>query len=103
MEAALVGPLIFGFAKNEPSAGARLFKDFAKENALFEVKALSVAGQYYDASHLDAIASLPTREEALARLAATLLAPITQLARTLAEPHTRVVRALEDYRKQREE
>lgn len=102
MEEALVGPLVFGFAENEPSAAARLFKDFAKDNEAFKVKALSVAGQYYDAQQLDAVASLPTRDEAFARLAATLLAPITQLARTLNEPHSQLVRALEDYRKKKE-
>lgn len=101
MEDALVGPLVFGFAKNEPSAAARLFKEFAKSNTTFEVKALSVAGQYYDASQLDAIASLPTRDEAYAKLAATLLAPVTKLVRTIAEPHSSLVRALEDYRKKK--
>ena len=102
MENALVGPLVFGFAKNEPSAAARLFKDFAKTYATFEVKALSVAGQFYDASQLDNVASLPTRDEAYAKLAATLLAPVTQLARTIAEPHSRLVRALNDYRGKKE-
>lgn len=102
MDAALVGPLVFGFAQNEPSAAARLFKDFAKENELFSVKALSVAGQFYEASQLDRVASLPTKEEALGQLAAVLMAPINKLARTIAEPHSSLVRALEDYRKQKE-
>ena len=97
MDDALVGPLVFGFAKNEPSAAARLFKDFAKEHASFEVKALSVAGHFYDASQLNNIASLPTRDEALGQLASVLMAPITKLVRTLAEPHTSFVRALDDY------
>jgi large subunit ribosomal protein L10 len=102
MEDALVGPLIFGFAQNEPGAAARLFKDFAKANEAFEVKALSVAGQFYDAKQLDAVASLPTRMEALSQLAATLMAPATKLVRTIAEPHSMLVRALEDYRKKKE-
>jgi large subunit ribosomal protein L10 len=103
MDKALVGPLIFGFAQNEPGAAARLFKDFAKDNQSFEVKALSVAGQYYDASHLDSVASLPTRIEALSLLAQVLLAPATKLVRTIAEPHSSLVRALEDYRKKKEQ
>jgi large subunit ribosomal protein L10 len=102
MEEALVGPLVFGFAKNEPSAAARLFKDFGKAHSTFSVKALSVAGQYYDAGQLDAVASLPTRDEAYAQLAAVLLAPVTKLVRTIAEPHSSLVRALEDYRKKKE-
>lgn len=103
IEGALLGPLVYGFAKTEPSAAARLFKDFAKDNASFEVKALSLAGQFYDASHLDKVASLPTRDEALSILAAVLLAPATKLVRTLAEGHTRLVRALDNYRSKKEE
>lgn len=102
MDSVLVGPLLFGFAQNEPGAAARLFKDFAKENESFQVKALSVSGQFYDASHLDAVAALPTRKEALSKLAATLMAPATKLVRTIAEPHSSLVRALEDYRKKKE-
>lgn len=102
MEHTLVGPLIFGFAQNEPGAAARLFKDFAKENESFKVKALSVSGQIYDATHLDAVASLPSRKEAYAKLAAVLLAPVTKLVRTIAEPHSSLVRALEDYRRKKE-
>lgn len=103
MNDSLVGPLIFGFATNEPSAAARLFKDFAKEHKTFEVKALSVAGQFYQANQLDAVASLPTKEEALSQLACALLAPVTKLARTLAEPYTSLARALEDYRTKKEQ
>ncbi len=98
MQDALVGPMICGFALNEPSAAARLFKDFAKERkATFEVKALSVGGQYYGADQLDAVASLPTKNEALGQLASVMLAPVTKLVRTLVEPHSRLVRALDDY------
>lgn len=102
MEKALVGPLIFGFAENEPGAAARLFKDFAKKNEKFEVKALSVAGQFYEAKHLDAVAALPSRKEALSSLAAVLMAAPTKLVRTIAEPHSQLVRALEDYRKKKQ-
>ncbi len=103
MEEALVGPLIFGFAQNEPGAAAKLFKDFAKTNESFTVKALYVAGQYYEANHLYAVAALPSRKEALGMLAATLLAPVTKLVRTIAEPHSSLVRALEDYRKKKDQ
>lgn len=95
----LTGPLIFGFARNEPGAAAKLFRDFAKENEALKVKALSVGGQYYAASHLDAVASLPTREEALSQLAGTLMAPINKLVRTIKEPAQMLARALDDYSK----
>jgi large subunit ribosomal protein L10 len=99
---ALVGPIIFGFAKNEPGAAAKLFKEFAKDNKALEVKALAVGGEYYEASQLDMVAALPTRDEALGMLARTLQAPITNLARTLAEPGTKLTRALDAYRQSKE-
>lgn len=95
----LTGPLIFGFAKNEPGAAAKLFRDFSKNNEALQVKALSVAGEYYAAEKLDAIASLPTKEEALSQLAAMLMAPINTLARTIKEPTQMLARALDDYAK----
>lgn len=103
MSDVLVGPLIFGFAQNEPSAAARLFKDFTKVHKSLEVKALSVAGQFYESNHLDQVASLPTRQEALSQLACALLSPVTKLAQTLSEPHSQLARALEDYRTKKEQ
>ena len=44
------GPSLFGFSMEDPGAAARLFKDFAKTNDKFEVKALSVSGQLMGAS-----------------------------------------------------
>ena len=40
----------------DPGAAARLFKDFAKENSDFEVKALSVSGKLLGADQLDVLA-----------------------------------------------
>lgn len=102
LEHVLVGPLVFGFAQNDPGAAARVFRDFAKENELLRVKALAVSGRAYEAHQLEAVASLPTREEALSKCASTLLAPITQLARILKEPYAGLVRALADYRSKKD-
>lgn len=94
IEGALGGPLVFGFAKNEPGSAAKLFKAFAKDHKALEVKGLTVAGEFYDASQLDSVAALPSRDEALSQLAAMLLAPATKLARTVQEPSGMLARAL---------
>lgn len=99
----LVGPMILGFSEEEPGAVARLFKDFGKSNEKFEVKALSVAGDFFEASKLDAVAALPSRKEAQARLAGMLMAPITQLARTIQEPYAGLVRAVDGLAKQKDQ
>ena len=43
---------------------------------------------------LDVVASLPTRDEAIAKLMYVMKAPIEKFVRTLAEPHAKLVRTL---------
>ena len=100
---ALVGPTIFGFSMEDPGAAARIFKDFAKENDNFEVKALAVGGELLDASQLDRLAKLPTRDEALAMLMSVMQAPITKLARTMNEVPGKLVRTVAAVRDQKQE
>lgn len=99
---ALVGPVLLAFAKEEPAASARLFRDFAKTNEKLKVKALSLGGQLYGSEHLETIAKLPTRQEAIGRFASVLQAPITKLACTLNEIPTKLARALSQVRDQKQ-
>jgi len=100
---ALTGPSLFGFSMEDPGAAARLFKDFAKAQDQFEVKALSVGGQLLDAGQLDRLATLPTRDQALSILMSVLLAPVTKLARTFNEVPTKVTRAVAAVRDQKQD
>jgi len=102
INAALTGPSLFGFSMEDPGAAARLFKDFAKENAEFEVKALAVGGQVLGAEQLDVLAKLPTREEALSMLMSVMLAPATKLVRTMNEVPGKLVRTLAAVRDQKQ-
>ena len=90
----LTGPSLFGFSMEDPGAAARLFKDFAKANDKFEVKALSVSGQLLGASELDVLAKLPTRDQALSMLMGTMLAPTTKLVQTMNAVPGKLVRTL---------
>ena len=103
MNEALLGPNIVAFSLEEPGAGARVFKDFAKANEEFEIKALSVGGKLLPASQLDALANLPTRDQALAMLMGVMQAPITKLVRTFNDVPgkvTRVVAAVKDQKQE---
>lgn len=100
---ALTGPSLFGFSMEDPGAAARIFKDFAKEQDKFEVKVLSVGGKLLEASQIDALAKLPTRDQALATLMSVMLAPITKLARTFNEVPTKVTRVVAAVRDQKQE
>lgn len=77
-----VGPTLIAFNQDNPGAAARLFKDFAKTNENFEVKAAAFEGALVD---FEMLASLPTYDEAIARLMSVMKeASAGKLARTLA-------------------
>lgn len=99
----MVGPMVIGFSKDDPGAVARLFRDFAKRNDKLTVKVVAVGGKAYDASKLEAVAKLPTRDEALAQLLAVMKAPVAQFVRTLAAPNVKLVRTIDAIRAQKEE
>ncbi len=79
----LVGPLLYAFSTEEPGAAGRLIKEFAKGNDKLQPKLVAVGGQLYPASHVDVLASLPTREQALAMLARVLAEPASMFARAI--------------------
>lgn len=77
-----VGPTLIAFSSEHPGAAARLFKDFAKANDKFEVKAAAFEGEVVS---FDLLATLPTYDEAIARLMSVIKeAAAGKLARTLA-------------------
>ena len=80
---ALVGPLLYAFSLEEPGAAGRLIKEFAKGNDKLQPKVVAVGGQMYPASHVEVLASLPTREQALAMLARVLAEPAAMFARAV--------------------
>lgn len=88
----LTGPLILAFSQEEPSAAARVIKDFAKDHEKLETRFLSIGGELLDASKLSAVAKLPTKDEAIAQLLSVMKAPVTKLAATIREPHAKMVR-----------
>lgn len=80
-----VGPTLIAFSNEHPGAAARIFKEFAKGNDNFAIKAAAFEGELIPAASIDRLATLPTFEEALARLMATMKeASAGKLVRTLA-------------------
>lgn len=90
----LTGPIVLAFSKEEPSAAARVIKDFTKENKKLVVKAIALTGELLDAKDLEKVAKLPTYPEAISMLMSVMQAPITQLVRTIKEPHAKLVRTI---------
>lgn len=80
---ALVGPLLYVFSLEEPGAAGRLIKDFAKTNDKLQAKVVAIGGELFPAGHVDVLASLPTRDQALAMLARVLSEPAAMFARAV--------------------
>ncbi|MCD4668402.1 MAG: 50S ribosomal protein L10 [Sulfurimonas sp.] len=57
-------------------ATSKVVSDFAKKNELFVIKSAYVDREVADAAKVEAFAKLPGREELLAMLAATWMAPV---------------------------
>ncbi|MCE1680775.1 50S ribosomal protein L10, partial [Enterobacter hormaechei] len=95
LKEAFVGPTLIAFSNEHPGAAARLFKEFAKANPAFEIKAAAFEGEFIPAANIDRLATLPTYEEAIARLMSTMKEAVAgKLVRTLA--------ALRELREQKE-
>mgnify|MGYP005849862497 FL=1 len=79
----LVGPLIYGISE-DPVAAAKVLNDFAKGNDKLVLKAGSYAGNVLDKAGVQALASIPSREELLARLLGVMQAPVSGFACAMA-------------------
>lgn len=85
MKDTFVGPTLIAFSNEHPGAAARLFKEFAKANDKFEIKGAAFEGEFIEPSNIDRLATLPTYDEAIARLMGTMKeAAAGKLVRTLA-------------------
>lgn len=98
MSEGLVGPLVLAFGQEDPGSTARVIRDFAKSNDKLQVKLVAFGGRLMEPTQLDALASMPTREEALSRLVGVLQAPIAKFVRTVAEPPAKFVRTVAAYK-----
>lgn len=87
----MVGPLIYSVSA-DPVAAAKVLSDFAKTNDKLVLKAGSYAGNVLDKAGVQALASIPSREELLSKLLYVMQAPVAGF-----------VRALDALAKQREE
>ena len=94
MKDTLSGPILLAFGKDDPGAAARVIKDFAKGHKALKAISLSTGGQLLPASDLEALANLPTLDQAHAILLGVMMAPMTKLVRTLAEPSAMLARTL---------
>jgi large subunit ribosomal protein L10 len=75
----MVGPLIYSVS-TDPVAAAKILNDFAKTNDKLVLKAGSYAGKVLDKAGVQALASIPSREELLSKLLGVMKAPVAGFA-----------------------
>lgn len=97
----MVGPLMYGISP-DPVAGAKVLSEFAKDNELFVIRGGAMPNALMSDREVKALAMLPSREQLIAMLLATLLAPVAKLARTMNEVPGKFVRTLAAVRDARE-
>lgn len=98
----LEGQLFLAFSTQDPVAAAKLLRDITKEHEKLKVKALVMGGQLFGPEKLEAVANLPTKEQALSMILSLVQAPVTQLVRTLVEPYAQLTRAMAQIRDQKQ-
>ena len=91
----MVGPLMYGIP-------AKLIASFAKANDQLVVKGGAMPNVVMDVAGVQALATMPSREELLAKLLGTMQAPVATFVRTLNEVPTKFVRGLAAVRDKQE-
>ena len=97
----MVGPLMYGIS-TDPVAPAKLMAAFAKANDQLVLKGGAMPNVVMDVAGVQALATMPSREELLAKLLGTMQAPVATFVRTLNEVPTKFVRGLAAVRDKQE-
>ena len=81
----LEGPTAIAVSKDDATAPARILFNFSKTAEALELKAGVVDGTYYDQDGIKVIATIPSRDELLAKFLGSIQSPITNFARVIKQ------------------
>ena len=96
-----VGPVLISSA-GDPIAVAKVVSKFAKDHEALKIMVGVMNGDLIDNSTIQMLAKLPSRDELLATLMATMNAPLEKFVRTLNEVPGKLVRTMAAYRDSRQ-
>lgn len=97
----LSGQIAIAYAGDDPTAPAKVIKNFSKENECLEVVGLYFDGELYSPEKYKEIASLPSREELLTKFVVALNYPMTGVLYSLKASMTSLVNALNNLKEQK--
>ncbi|OLR55799.1 50S ribosomal protein L10 [Hornefia porci] len=78
------GPSAIAISKTDATAPARILKKAIDDFKKMEFKAGVVEGTFYDKEGIEQIASIPSREELIAKFMGSIQSPVGKFVRTLA-------------------
>jgi large subunit ribosomal protein L10 len=98
----LEGPTAWAFS-DDPVAPAKVLKDYNKDVPLVEMRGGVLEGIVVGRDQLDSLASLPSREELVAKVVGTIAMPLQNLVGVLNAPMRDMANVVEQIRIQKEE
>ena len=98
----LSGQIAIAYASNDPTAPARVIKDFSKDNECLEVVGLFFDGQLYSPEKYKEIANLPSKEELLTKFVVALNYPMTSVLYSLKATMNNFVNVLNNLKDQKD-
>lgn len=79
----LSGSTAIAFGMNDPVAPAKVAAKYVEEFKKMELKAGVVDGEFYDKAMVEKLATIPSKEELIAKMLGSMMAPLSGLARVL--------------------
>jgi len=98
----LSGQIAIAYAGVDPTAPARVIKDFSKDNECLEVVGLYFDGQLYSPDKYKEIANLPSKDELLTKFVLSLNCPMTSVLYCLQSSMVNVVNVLNNLKEQKD-
>ena len=98
----LSGQIAIAYAGDDPTAPARVIKDFTKENECLEVVGLFFDGQIYSPEKYKEIANLPSKEELLTKFVVALNYPMTSILYCMQSSMVNFVNVLNNLKEQKD-
>lgn len=95
-DSVLEGPTAAAFVGEDIGRGVKTLADWIKDagGEIVQIKGAVLENDLLDSARAAALADLPTREQMLATLLATIIAPASQLVRTVNEPGASLARVI---------
>ena len=97
----MVGPLVYGIS-DDPVAAAKVIHEFSKGNDRLVIKGGAMANLVMSPKDVASLATMPSRDELIAKLMGTMQAPVAKFVQTLNEVPAKSARGLAAVRDQKQ-